>query len=267
MTITRRTFLKVNLLFAGYLAGNPILSFAGVVSLRGIPVLTYHDISHNKDHQSLAVSPDAFASQMEWLYSDGWHSLSLSEFEDWLSGDRNIQEKSFMITFDDGYESIMEYAFPLFEYYGFRGVFNIIGGYVGGYLKLNGNRPMLSWDEYRFLKKSGLFDFGCHTSGLHYKKGARSAVLEVSERELMEDLLVFKNKVRMELDYDPYVLAWPYGEYDNNTIKIALKAGYKYLFTSNYGFIGRDMDNAILPRLTVSEGIDLISFQQYVKGV
>lgn len=266
MPITRRTFLKINLLLAGYLAGHPLLSFARGGGFIGVPVLTYHDISHYKDHQSLTVRPDAFASQMEWLYADGWHSLSLREFADWLSGVRNIPEKSFIITFDDGYECIMEYVFPLFEYYKFNGVINIIGGYVGRFYEVNGNRPMLSWDEYRFLKNSNLFDFGCHTFGLHYRRDERSAVLSVSERDLTEDLILFKDKVRMELDYDPYVLSWPYGEYDNNAIKIALKAGYRYLFTSNYGFIERDMNKAILPRLIVSEGIDLISFQQYIKG-
>lgn len=266
MKVTRRNFLKINLLLAGYVAGSPLLSFARAGEERTIPVLAYHDISHQKDSQSLTVGPDLFAAQMEWLYAEGWHSLSLKEFTEWLSGIKEIPDRSFLITFDDGYASILDVVFPLFDYYRFKGVIHIIGGYAGTFYPLNGNRPMLSWDEYRFLKESGLFDFGCHSNHLHHFRDGRSGVLAASGKELMEDLLSFKEKIREELGYDHSVLAWPYGQYNEKTVEIALKAGYHYLFTSDYGFTGRSSDKTALPRLMVSEKIDLVSFQQYIRG-
>jgi len=264
--ITRRDFLKINLLLAGYMMGSPTISFGRTDIGKRIPVLAYHDISHQKDSQHLTVAPDLFATQMEWLYSEGWYSLSLKEFKEWLSGNKEVPERSFLITFDDGYLSILDVVFPIFEYYRFRGIIHIIGNYVGNLYPLDGNRPMLSWDEYRLLKESGLFDFGYHGYRLHNFQDGKSGVLRSSRKEFTEDLISFKEKIRAELDYDPSVLAWPYGQYNEETVEIASKAGYEYLFTSDYGFIGRDSDKGALPRLTVTEKIDLVSFQQYIMG-
>ena len=125
-----------------------------------IPILLYHDLSSKwwlmKDDYT--VTPALFAAQMEWLHSNGYKAVSFADL-----GKESSLEKAVIITFDDGYASFVHYAFPFLRSYGFKATINIIGQYVGSYITDQGARPTLSWDEYRYLKSSGLVSLGCHT--------------------------------------------------------------------------------------------------------
>jgi peptidoglycan/xylan/chitin deacetylase (PgdA/CDA1 family) len=116
---------------------------------------------------------------MEWLYSNGYSAISLSRLKD-----SQLPEKAVVITFDDGYASFMDFSFPLLQSYRFKATINIIGNAVGSYLPMAGNRPMLSWDEYRYLTAGGIVDLGCHTFKLHAFR--HRGVLDVPEKNALQ---------------------------------------------------------------------------------
>lgn len=224
-----------------------------------IPVLMYHDISDQfKDEYT--VSPPLFAAQMEWLYSNGYSALSFSEMGQFT---QDNDKKKVIITFDDGYSSFMDYVFPLLQQYKFKAVLNIIGNYVGTYITLGGNRPMLSWDEYRYVSKSGLVDLGCHTYNLHLYR--HRGVLGVPDEVLRKDLLWFQETLKHEIGKTTEILAWPYGLYSQKSIKIARGVGFKYILTSNEGYLDVRGDFHEIPRLNITDKLDLTSFRQYLQ--
>ena len=49
----------------------------------GIPVLNYHQIN-SKDHNSLTVSTEQFAAQMDYLAENGYHTITPDEMADAL---------------------------------------------------------------------------------------------------------------------------------------------------------------------------------------
>lgn len=253
MRLTRRTFLKLSgiaamhsMVFSGNL-------FAGY-SLK-IPVLMYHDIS-DLYRDDYTVSPSLFASQMEWLYSNGYKTMFLKDVQGSINGGI---ENTVIITFDDGYASFMDYVFPLLKEYEFRATINIIGKYVGGVL--GENMPMLHWDEYRHLIKSGLVDLGCHLHSLH---SPADNVLTASEKKISDDISLFQEIFRREIGRSADILAWPYGKYNRQSIELARKAGFKYILTSNEGYLTKDNSLNEIPRLNINNRIDLITFQQYI---
>jgi peptidoglycan/xylan/chitin deacetylase (PgdA/CDA1 family) len=93
----------------------------------------------------------------------------------------------------------------LFKDYEFKATVNIIGEYVGTFLHLGGNRPMLSWDEYRFLNNSGLVELGCHTYNHHTMSKAFQ-----SGKTLEDDLKLFIEIFTKEIGTKPDILAWPF---------------------------------------------------------
>lgn len=254
--LSRRDFLKfsssviaVSLYFKGDLLGN----------MRRLPVLLYHDISCCfKDEYT--VSPSFFAAQMEWLYSEGYITLSIKDLG---MSSAISDQKRIVITFDDGYASFTDYVFPLLKEYGFKATINIIGQYVGSYMKHNGNRAMLSWDEYRQLSESGLVDLGCHTYDLHSHRG----VLSSSKDALEKDLFHFQNIMSKELGAKTDILAWPYGMYDDKSKNVAIEAGLKYILTSDEGHFKEDGDITKIPRLNITNKLDMLSFQQYIRNI
>ncbi len=257
MNLTRREFLK--------LSGVAVLSLsyadcwsANAVS---IPILAYHDISHLTTEVETVVPP-RFAAQMEWLYEEGYRTIFFEELD---TLDAESAQRTVIITFDDGFASFMEYAFPLFQHYGFKSTINVIGEYMGGYVE--GYDPRLSWDECRYLVKSGIVEIGCHTYGLHHWYGnkTRAEALIGFNNRLSQDLVVFQKVMTRELGRPARVLAWPYDLHDTKSIDIARHSGFSFILRSeNENYVmgsGRDS----IPRLAIDHTFDLQQFRKLVE--
>jgi peptidoglycan/xylan/chitin deacetylase (PgdA/CDA1 family) len=82
----------------------------------GLPALTYHSI----DASGSAVSFPAtsFRAQIAWLASQGFRSLTATQAAETLSAGQ-VPPKSIVLTFDDGFVSVREAAFPVLAEYGF----------------------------------------------------------------------------------------------------------------------------------------------------
>lgn len=256
MNITRRDFLKITSTCT-LLLTLPKNLFAKVTK---IPVLLYHDISEEfKDFYT--ITPALFASQMEWLYASGYKATTLREIKEIFDIDHS---KSVILTFDDGYASFMDYVFPLLKEYGFKATINILGKYVGTFVDISGNRPMLSWDEYRYLTKSGVVDLGCHSYNMHIRRNGRRGVSIFSKKERKEDLLLFQEIFHKEIGNSVDILAWPYGAYDKDSIEIATKAGFNYILTSDEGCLTKDSNLQEIPRNTINNKFDFDTFKNYL---
>ncbi len=258
MNITRRTFLKLTGVAAVFSSALPrALPAQGAKTPEpGVPALMYHDIA-NIANDAFALAPSSFAAQMEWLYANGYRTLSLEEVGEFVTGGEG---QAAVLTFDDGYTSFMDYAFPLLREYGFMATLNIIGQAVDSHALPENRKAVISWDECRDLMESGLVDLGCHSYALHSKGG----VLTVSYPAIERDLMLFQERFTKELGRRCTVIAWPYGIYDATCIEIARKAGFTHLLTSNEGLIGKDSVMSELPRLNINGKLDLVSFQQYI---
>ncbi len=257
MKMTRRTFLRLTGAAALFSSALPRTMFAlgAKTPDHSIPALLYHDITNERHDESL--SPASFSAQMEWLYANGCRTLAMNEIEGFIKGGTG---QAVMLTFDDGYASLMEYVFPLINEYGFKATVNIIGQTVDRHTLLNSRRPALSWDECGYLMESGLVELGCHSYALHVPRG----VLSVSYPAIEKDLEQFQDRYTKELGKRCTIIAWPYGIYDEKCIEIARKAGFVYFLTSKEGYIGRGSVVSELPRLNINGRLDLISFQQYI---
>jgi peptidoglycan/xylan/chitin deacetylase (PgdA/CDA1 family) len=258
MPLTRRDFLKVS---SGAFFLPQSLPKNLLADSAKIPVLMYHDISNRFDDE-YTIAPPFFAAQMEWLYSNGYKTLFFSEAHQFI---KQADPRGVIITFDDGYASLGSYAFPLLREYGFKATINAIGKYIGSYIELGTNRPMLSWDEYRHFIKSGLVELGCHTYALHiYKSGL--GILGFSREEMEADLRLFQDAAKKETGQDTKILAWPYGIYDEKSVHTAQEAGFKYILTSQEGYLNIDSDPLKIPRLPINNRHPLASFREYIRG-
>ncbi len=258
MNVTRRTFIKLSAgaaLWASALPRFANKADAGTQEA-GIPVLLYHDIT-GIDQDEYTIPPSSFAAQMEWLYANGYTTLFLNEVAGALTSG---VPRTVVITFDDGNTSFMDYAFPLLKEYGFKATLNIIGKAVDLHLLLDDEKPVVSWDECRYLMQSGLVDLGCHSFALHTPGGVRAVPYDALE----QDLVLFQEKFKKELGRPCSILAWPYGIYDDTCAAIAKKTGFTSVLTSDEGYVGKETSPGRIPRLNINGKLDLISFQQYI---
>lgn len=76
---------------------------------KGIPVLCYHAMGDDKTN-TLYVSEEKFKEQMDYLKNNGYFTLNIKEFQDYILNNKPVPEKSVLITFDDGYANNYDIA-------------------------------------------------------------------------------------------------------------------------------------------------------------
>lgn len=87
---------------------------------KSLPVLMHHLISNDTRH--ISVAPSVFETQCKELAEKGWFGVGLHEAEEFLINGAPLPEKSFLLTFDDGYLDNYVYAWPIMKKYGHKGV-------------------------------------------------------------------------------------------------------------------------------------------------
>ncbi|MFD3155993.1 polysaccharide deacetylase family protein [Haloimpatiens sp. FM7330] len=189
-----------------------------------VPVLMYHHVKSGTK-TDLIVSKKDFEKEMKYLHDNRYRTLTLDEAYNYIKRDKQLPKKSVVLTFDDGYKDNYENAYPILKKYRFKATIFMITNKIGQgeYLTLN---------QLKELNKNG-FDIQSHTanhenlSKLSYSKQLDE--LESSKKEL-EKLL--NKKVRY--------LAYPYGEFNEDTIKACKAGGYRLAFRINETWAEKD---------------------------
>jgi len=197
---------------------------------QAIPILTYHRIDN--DGLSLSTEPAIFARHMNWLAAAGWRSLTTDEFAFYANRKGNFPAKSFLLTFDDGYESVASAAFPILRSLNFHSTCFVVTRHMrqsGGHAAQadNGDETFLSWRQLRELQASGLMEIHSHTH-------AHAVLSDYTESQLKADLTTSLDLLSSELALPRTSfrhLAWPWGYSDEGSRAIAKKSGFLYQYT------------------------------------
>lgn len=154
---------------------------------------------------SLTITPEKLEEQWLWLKSEGYSTLSLSQFLDIASGKvKDYPPKSLLLTFDDGYLNNLTYAHPLLQRLGWQATFFIIGGTLDGTYSLSeGHDQKMTTADLQQLDSS-VVQLALH--GYHHEHFKQKSPAELKEI-LQKSLDVFEQS-RL-----PYYrsLAYPYG--------------------------------------------------------
>ncbi len=124
----------------GFVATAGLIDPASIASPTIVPVLMYHDIGYPADRYR--VSPDSLESQLAWLRSNGFTSITPSDLIGWLNGEQRLPPRPVIISVDDGWASTRLFT-ELVSAYGFQGTYMLP------------NYTSLTNDEIRELAVSG----------------------------------------------------------------------------------------------------------------
>jgi peptidoglycan/xylan/chitin deacetylase (PgdA/CDA1 family) len=185
-----------------------------------IPILTYHRFAGNCN-SPLCMPIRTFELQMKYLKENGYDVITPKELIAFLEYRQGLPKKSVLITMDDGYRSAYNIAYPILKKYGFTATLFIYTNFVGV------SSMAITWDQLKEMKADG-FTIGSHTmfhSDLTKPKDGETE-LEFMAR-IKEELYGSKKIIDQKLGQDTCVLAYPFGYYDQRSIKVAMEAGYK----------------------------------------
>ena len=203
-----------------------------------------------------------FDKILKWLIKHNYKVISLQELEISITQKKRIN-KSAIITFDDGWKENLEllnliekYQMPVaifiptesvisgnywFEYARIKGQQNISGirkiqdfknlpstvlsekvNLLKNFFTLK--RSCLTLDELKMLSKNKFVTLGSHTVSHPILS---KCSYEMQEYELSQSKIILNEWLNINTSY----LAYPNGDYDNNTLRIVKQCNYKLCFT------------------------------------
>jgi peptidoglycan/xylan/chitin deacetylase (PgdA/CDA1 family) len=226
-------------------------------------VLVYHRIDNYKGGlKSLYVKPSTFEKQMNYLFRRGYRTISLTELKAAVQkNDKKFLRKKFCITFDDGYEDLLN-AYPVLKKYGFVAtVFIHTQAVKDGYYTYPSmtEAKMISFD--RLKKILDVFEIGSHTV-------SHPDLSKVSEEKIVYELKESKKIIEDTLGVKIYHFCYPFGKIFENYKKILQQEGYETAVTLKNGLIelDKEIDFYCLPRVEWKE-VSSMSVKDFLKNI
>lgn len=207
-----------------------------MVTAQRIPILMYHRVG-KPDHARdvYCIHPDRFAAQMRALAGAGWCAVSIEDFDAWRRGEKSLPENSFVLTFDDGFTGVHDFAAPVLKKLAWPATVFLVAGKLAGQSdwEVTTGEPMLPHSlmdttQLRNLSAQG-FSLQSH-SLLHHDL----TTLETSALE--QDLRDSRALIADINGQAPAYLAYPYGRHNEVVRNTAQRAGFTLAFSVESGF-------------------------------
>lgn len=200
-----------------------------------IPILLYHRIDNAAF--STSTSPQLFRQHLQWLKEHGWRALSGEEFGIAMKTGRSLPARSFLITFDDAYESIRSAALEILRDFDFRAVsflstaflrnpHRTTDGTTTTTTKIENPEHYLTWDQARELQASGIID--CQSHG-HRHVNFTGCSPEDIRQDLSTSIEFLSAELRLPNRHFSH-LAWPWGLSQPGWRGIASTLGFQFQY-------------------------------------
>ena len=183
-------------------------------------ILMYHRIAEPVDGfppPTWNVPPRRLAEQLAGLLDLGWRPITLRHALDCYQQGQAIPRKTFVVTFDDGYENNLTQALPILELFGVPATIFLATAY------LNSDRPFpsddwtaagdpgvprsdwkpLTTEQCHELAASGLIELAAHTHTHADFRGRPD--------EFLADLCLCRASLRERFGIEQPTFAFPYG--------------------------------------------------------
>lgn len=202
-----------------------------------LPIMMYHHILKEEARlNKYTISPTEFRTDMQYLKDNGYTSIVMQDLIDFTQGGTPLPEKPIMITFDDGYESFHEYAFPILQEFEYTAVFSVVGRYADEYSKVDDHHIRYShctWDQLIQMQKSGLVEIQNHSYNLHQNENGRHGSkmkqgenLAFYRKMLEEDLGKLQQACQAQLGITPNTFTYPFGQISAEALPIIKDLGF-----------------------------------------
>ena len=213
---------------------------------RGVPVLYYHSVLESADNEVI-ITPENLKKQLRYIKDHGYTTLTMTQLKNYLLNNSPIPEKSIVITFDDGYMDNYYNAFPILKDLDMKAtIFCIASNLDGSYY--------LSKDAIKEMSNYGI-DIESHTVN-HAKLD--SLTYDEQLKELQESKKSLEEITGKEVDS----IAYPFGNFNDDSIKASKTAGYTLGFTTNRGLSDREDNPLKLDRIYISSNYDMNTFKE-----
>ena len=212
-------------------------------------VLTYHSINekkHGLTSEIYQLKTKTFYDQINLLDRKNFYFKTPENLFDGRNG--------CLITFDDGYKSIIENALNFLNEKNIPYILFVCPS------KLNLNsQDYMNLIELKQLASRENVYIGSHSYN-HIK------LKDFDEKKIIYELKNSKDFLEQNLSLKINSISYPFGAIDDRVIKLAEETGYELGFTTKFDFIKKKYHRLNLPRVDVWDGDNSNIFESKVDG-
>jgi peptidoglycan/xylan/chitin deacetylase (PgdA/CDA1 family) len=209
-----------------------------------VSVLGYHDFSETATETEMIIRTSKFRKQMEAIRNAGLPVIRMEDFQAWKRGEKEIQDKSIVITIDDGWKATYTDAYPVLKEFGYPFTLFLYKNYIDG-----GGKALTS-AMVEEMQKNGA-TIGSHSVSHSYPGSYRRKGAQVYEKFLRTEFGESKKFLDAKFNVRVTTYAYPGGIHTAEMDPISKELGYEHLFTVLPGKIRRSNDDHTLPRYII----------------
>jgi len=209
-----------------------------------IYAVIFHDVSF-ENMEETNVSPHFFRDILAMLEIGGKRTIPASEVVNYLRSGDIPGNDMVLLTFDDGYKKIWEYAHPILIEFGFCAT-----AFIHTWGPDSGSPKRCSWADLQEMEGSLAWEIHSHSV-------THADLVSVDDYSLHYELSYSLSRLQSQGFPGDRYFAYPYGTYDDRVRLAVQDTGYGAAFGAGpEGRIARGADLYAIPRTTISQRHD-----------
>lgn len=217
--------------------------FLTSIRVHAFVILQYQHVS-DKTPRDTSISPRMFEQHLVYLKENNVNVMSLLDVSTQLKSGKKLSDRAVAITFDEGYASIFNEAWPLLKKYNMP-----FAVFVHTQAHDKKNHSYMSWSDLKALSRSGVV-IANHSDSLgHMIRRRNGESLESFSRRRSAEIDFAQKRIKQELGSAHLLFSYPFGEHDRELRAILSKKGY-VAFGRQEGPIPDSVDLSNIPRFS-----------------
>ena len=236
-----------------------LLRTHGALDESGLRILFYHRVSDDDD--ALAVPPQRFREQMDFLVSEGYDVIDVTEAADRLIAGAP-PARTIGLNFDDGYLDNAEHALPVLEEHEFRATVFVPTGAIDGTTSFAWYRrqpPLLAWDDIVELDRAGTLRFEAHSV-------THPSLIALEDDAAWEEIAGSKLALEARLGRPVDAFCYPAGLFGDRDRELVAQAGFRVAVSCEPGVNVPGTDLLALHRRQIDPADSILDFRAKVGG-
>ncbi len=224
--------------------------------LLSIPIILYHNIDGKG---VFSIDSGALRRHFELIRERNIRVISLDELISRIEEPVYYKEKAIVITFDDGFYSMFSRLLPMAREFGFPVTLFVYTDFI--YTRAE---TSLTWKMLRKLDRGGV-TIQSHTVSHADLTALMNNRGEETSKRLYEEIYLSKRILELYLEREVEYFAFPYGRYTLDLVELASLAGYRRVFSTDYGSNIVTRDNYCLRRHHIKKDYSLSYFDRLIR--
>ncbi len=209
-------------------------------------ILQYHHISSSTP-ASTSLSPEIFKQHLDALEEGGFTVMALPELISRVRANEPVKDKTVAITFDDGYKSVYDIAYPMLKQRGWPFTVFVVPGAIE-----KKQSHVMSWQQLVELSEYGAIIANHSYSHQHLLRKKEEETVKSWQQRVLYDIQKAGQIIKQHTGRKLKLFAWPYGEYSTPLSELLKNTGF-IAVAQNSGAINKDSDFLALPRFTFNQ--------------